>query len=82
MVKPMKNYDKWRANRHVAGVHRRYRMLTHIPFRRLHLLTSEGYRITFMSFKELRYRRCLKLKLGSRKVCVALRIIVVVKERK
>ena len=80
MVKPMKNYDKWRANRHVAGVHRRYRMLTHIPFRRLHLLTSEGYRITFMSFKELRYRRCLKLKLGSRKVCVALRIIVVVKE--
>lgn len=82
MVKPIKNYDKWRANRHVAGVHRRYRMLTHIPFRRLHLLTSEGYRITFMSFKELRYRRCLKLKLGSRKVCVALRIIVVVKERK
>lgn len=82
MAGPMKNYDKWRANRHVAGVHHRYRMLTHIPFRRLHLLTSEGYRITFMSFKELRYRRCLKLKLGSRKVCVALRIIVVVKERK
>lgn len=82
MVKSMKNYDKWRANRHIAGVHRRYRMLTHIPFRRLHLLTGEGYRITFMSFKELCYRRCLKLKLGSRKVCVALRIIVVVKERK
>lgn len=80
MAELMKNYDKWRANRHVAGVHRRYHMLTHIPFRRLHLLTSEGYRITFMSFKELRYRRCLKLKLGSRKVCVALRIIVVVKE--
>lgn len=79
MAELTKNYSKWRASRHVAGVHRRYRMLTHIPFRKLHLLTSEGYRITFMSFKELCYRRCLKVKLGSRKVCVALRIIVVEK---
>lgn len=82
MAEPTKNYGKWRASRHVAGVHRRYRMLTHIPFRRLHLLTSEGYRITFMSFKELCYRRCLKVKLGGRKVCVAIRVIVVTKERK
>lgn len=79
MAEPTKNYGKWRASRHVAGVHRRYRMLTHIPFRRLHLLTSEGYRITFMSFKELCYRRWLKLRLGGRKVRVALYIIVVEK---
>lgn len=79
MVELTKNYGKWRANRHVAGLRRRYRMLTHIPFRRLHFLTSEGYRITFMSSKKLCYRRCLKIKLSSRKVCVALRIIVVEK---
>lgn len=79
MVELTKNYGKWRANRHVAGLLRHCRMLTHIPFRRLHVLTSEEYGIAYMRFKESRYRRCLKIQLGSRKVCVALRIIVVVK---
>ncbi len=71
-------YNKWRIARHTAGVRRRYRLLTHLPFKRLHFLMNEGYKVNSMG---LCYCRRFKLRLGSRKICVA-RVIVVVIGRK
>nr|DAH63649.1 MAG TPA: hypothetical protein [Caudoviricetes sp.] len=72
-------YNKWRVERHSAGARRRCRLLTHIPFKRLHSLTNKGYKVNSMG---LCYCRRFKLRLGSRKVCVARYIIVVEKEEK
>lgn len=68
-------YNNWRAARRDAGVYRRYRLLTHLPFKRLHFLMNEVYKVNFMG---LCYCRHFKLRLGSRKVCVARVIIVVI----
>lgn len=68
-------YNKWRMKRRSAGVRRRYRLLTHLPFKRLHFLMNEGYKVNFMG---LCYCRRFKLRLGSRKVCVARVIIVAI----
>ncbi len=67
-------YNKWRMERRSAGVRRRYRLLTHLPFKRLHFLINEGYKVNFMG---LCYCRRFNLRLGSRKVCMARFTIVV-----
>lgn len=66
-VKNTDNYIKWRAARHTAGARRRYRLLTHIPFKRLHFLTNGGYKVNSIG---LCYYRSLKLRLGGRAVYV------------
>lgn len=77
MTKLTKNRKEWRVSRHCAGAKRRYRTLTHIPFKRLRFFQREGYCINSMG---LCYQRQLKLRLGNRKVCAIRYIIVVVKE--
>lgn len=74
MAKTMKNYKEWRRSRRNAGVVRRSYMLARTPIKRLHFLMNEGYRTSSMC---LYYRRWLKLRLGGRKVRVALFMIVV-----
>lgn len=71
-------YNKWRIERRSAGTRCHYRLLTHLPFKRLHFLMNERYKVNFMG---LCCYRCFKLRLGSRKVCVA-RVIIVVIGRK
>ena len=71
-------YNKWRMERRSAGLRCRYRLLTHLPFKRLHFLMNEGYKVNSMG---LCYCRRFKLRLGSRKVCVA-RVIIVAIGRK
>lgn len=67
-------YNKWRIERHNAGVKRRCCILRRTRIERMHFLINEGYRTNFMG---LCYRRRLKLKLGGRRVCVAFYTIVV-----
>lgn len=69
-----KNRKEWRRSRRNAGVVRRSYMLGRAPVKRLHFLMNEGYRTCSMG---LCYRRRLKLRLGGRKVRVALFTIVV-----
>ena len=71
-------YNKWRMERRSAGTRCHYRLLTHLPFKRLHFLINEGYKVNFMG---LCYCRRFKLRLGSRKVSVA-RVIIVAIGRK
>lgn len=77
MTELTKNRKEWRMSRRCAGVARRSYMLGRTPIKRLRFLMNEGYKTNSMG---LCYRRCLKVKLGSRKVCVAIRVIVVVRE--
>lgn len=74
MAKTAENYKKWRMSRRCAGVVRRSYMLGRTPIKRLRFLMSEGYGTYSMG---LCYRRRLKLRLGGRKVRVALFMIVV-----
>lgn len=74
MAKTAENYKKWRMNRRGAGVRRRSYMLGRTPIKRLRFLMNEGYGTYSMG---LCYRRRLKLRLGGRKVRVALFMIVV-----
>lgn len=68
-------YNKWRMARHGAGVKRRSYILGRTQIKRMHFLLNEGYRTNFMG---LCYCRRFKLRLGSRKVCVARVIIVAI----
>ena len=77
MVKTAENYKKWRMNRRGAGVRRRRYILTRTPAKILRFFQHEGYCRNSMG---LCYQRRLKLRLSSRKICVARYIIVVVKE--
>ena len=70
-------YNKWRAARHTAGAHRRYRLLTHIPFKRLHFLTNGGYKVNSIG---LCYYRYFKLRLGGRAVYVVRVFNVIARE--
>ena len=72
-----KNRQEWRKSRHCAGVVRRSYMLGRTPIKRLSFLMNEGYKINSMG---LCYRRWAKLRLGGRRVCVALFMIVVLQE--
>lgn len=74
MAESIKNRQEWRKSRHCAGVRRRSYMLGRAPIKRLRFLMNEGYKINSMG---LCYRRWLKLRLGGRKVRVALFMIVV-----
>ena len=73
MTKPDENRSKWRILRHGAGMKRRIRKLAHMPLKRLKFFKYSGYCISEM---RLCYRRRLKLRLGSRRVCVASHTIV------
>ena len=70
-------YNKWRAARHTAGAHRRCRLLTHIPFKRLHFLTNGGYKVNSIG---LCYYRYFKLRLGGRAVYVVRVFNVIARE--
>lgn len=74
MAELTKNRKEWRMSRRCAGVARRSYMLGRTPIKRLRFLMNEGYGTYSMG---LCYRRQLKLRLGGRKVCVALFMIVV-----
>lgn len=74
MDKLPKNRKEWRMSRRCAGVARRSYMLGRTPIKRLRFLMNEGYGAYSMG---LCYRRRLKLRLGGRKVRVALFMIVV-----
>lgn len=74
MDKTAENYKKWRMSRRCAGVVRRSYILGRTPIKRLRFLMNEGYKINSMG---LCYRRWAKLRLGGRKVRVALFMIVV-----
>lgn len=74
MAELTKNRKEWRMSRRCAGVARRSYMLGHMPIKRLRFLMNEGYGTYSMG---LCYRRRLKLRLGGRKVRVALFMIVV-----
>lgn len=74
MTKLTKNRKEWRMSRRCAGMARRSYMLGRAPIKRLRFLMNEGYGIYSMG---LCYRRRLKLRLGGRKVRVALFMIVV-----
>lgn len=74
MAELTKNRKEWRMSRRCAGVARRSYMLGRTPIKRLRFLMNEGYGIYSMG---LCYRRRLKLRLGGRKVRVALFMIVV-----
>lgn len=74
MTKLTKNRKEWRMSRRCAGVVRRSYMLARTPIKRLRFLMNEGYKINSMG---LCYRRWVKLRLGGRKVRVALFMIVV-----
>lgn len=76
MAELTKNRKEWRMSRHCAGVARRY-ILTRTPAKRLSFFQHEGYCLNSMG---LCYQRRLKLRLSSRKICVARYIIVVEKE--
>lgn len=70
----LKKRKEWRMSRRCAGVARRSYMLGRTPIKRLRFLMNEGYKINSMG---LCYRRWVKLRLGGRKVRVALFMIVV-----
>lgn len=72
-------YNKWRAARHTAGARRRYRLLTHIPFKSLHFLTNGEYKVNSIG---LCYYRYLKLRLGGRAVYVVRVFNVIAREEK
>lgn len=72
----MNNRKKWRASRLAAGIRCKYCKFVHMPLKRLRFFRNEGYEINSMG---LCYQRCLKLRLGSRKICVAKRIVVIVR---
>lgn len=72
-------YNKWRIARRTAGARRRYRLLTHMPFKRLHFLESEGLKINSMG---VCYYRSLKLRLGGRAVYVVRVFNVIAREEK
>lgn len=74
MAELTKNRKEWRMSRRCAGVVRRSYMLARTPIKRLRFLMNEGYGTYSMG---LCYRRRLKLRLGGRKVRVALFMIVV-----
>lgn len=74
MTELTKNRKEWRRSRRNAGVVRRSYMLGRAPVKRLHFLMNEGYRIYSTG---LCYRRWAKLRLGGRRVRVALFMIVV-----
>lgn len=74
MTELTKKRKEWRMSRRCAGVARRSYMLGRTPIKRLRFLMNEGYGIYSMG---LCYRRRLKLRLGGRKVRVALFMIVV-----
>lgn len=74
MAELTKNRKEWRMSRRCAGVARRSYMLGRTPIKRLRFLMNEGYGTYSMG---LCYRRRLKLRLGGRKVRVALFMIVV-----
>lgn len=71
-------YNNWRVARRTAGARRRYRLLTHIPFKRLHFLTNGGYKVNSLG---LCYYRYLKLRLGGRAVHVV-RVFNVLSQRR
>lgn len=73
----LKKRKEWRMSRRCAGVARRSYMLGRTPIKRLRFLMNEGYKINSMG---LCYRRWAKLRLGGRKVRVALFVIVVLKK--
>lgn len=77
MAELTKNRKEWRMSRRCAGVARRSYMLGRTPIKRLRFLMNEGYKINSMG---LCYRRWAKLRLGGRKVRVALFVIVVLKK--
>lgn len=77
MTKSNESRNMWRINRHGAGTKRRIRKLAHGPLKRLRFFQHEGYCLNSMG---LCYQRRLKLRLSSRKICVARYIIVVEKE--
>lgn len=72
-------YNKWCVERHSAGARRRCRLLTHIPFKRLHFLTNKGYKVNSMG---LCYCRYLKLRLGGRAVHVVRVFNLIAREEK
>lgn len=74
MAELTKNRKEWRMSRRCAGVARRSYMLGRTPIKRLRFLMNEGYGTYSMG---LCYRRRLKLRLGGKKVRVALFMIVV-----
>ena len=74
MTKLTKNRKEWCMSRRCAGVARRSYMLGRTPIKRLRFLMNEGYKINSMG---LCYRRWAKLRLGGRRVRVALFMIVV-----
>ena len=74
MVELTKNRKEWRMSRRCAGVARRSYILARTPIKRLRFLMNEGYGTYSMG---LCYRRWAKLRLGGRKVRVALFTIVV-----
>ena len=73
----LKKRKEWRMSRRCAGVARRSYMLGRTPIKRLRFLMNERYKINSMG---LCYRRWAKLRLGGRKVRVALFVIVVLKK--
>lgn len=77
MAELTKNRREWRMSRRCAGLVRRSYMLARTPIKRLCFWMDKGYRINSVG---LCYRRWVKLRLGSRKVCIVNYIIVVVKE--
>lgn len=77
MAELTKNRKEWRMSRRCAGVVRRSYMLARTPIKRLRFLMNEGYKINSMG---LCYRRWTKLRLGGRKVRVALFAIVVLRK--
>lgn len=74
MAKTAENYQEWRMSRRCAGVVRRSYILARTPIKRLRFLMNGGYKINSMG---LCCRRWVKLRLGGRKVRVALFMIVV-----
>lgn len=67
-------YNKWRMERHSAGVKRRSYILGRTRIKKMHFLMNETYRTNCMG---LCYCRRLKLRLGSRRMCMARFTIVV-----
>lgn len=70
MTKPDENRSKWRILRHGAGMKRRIHKLVHMPLEaRLNFDKQSEYCINSLG---LCYNRWMKLRLGGRKVRVAL----------
>lgn len=72
-------YNKWRVERHSAGVKRRSYILGRTRIKRMHFLMNEAYSTNCMG---LCYCRRLKLRLGNRRVCMVRFAIVVLQGEK